>query len=130
LAPFGATASLHVIDKVGSEWMFRTDIATLPASDARSPVDRIGAPGGCRYSGSTSSSLVPVRLQVVARLLDPPQKPRVVFQTALEPVLFRREADQDARWLAVARNDAFLRFGFANVFRAQPGPRIEYLNLR
>src|SRR6266853_753339 len=37
-------------------------------------------------------------------LRDTLQKPRVVLQAVLQPVILRLKADQNARWLAVARD--------------------------
>ncbi len=36
-----------------------------------------------------------------AGLFDSPQKPWIILKTVVEPVIFRRKADQDARWLAM-----------------------------
>src|SRR5690349_22241171 len=45
------------------------------------------------------------RAQAISRLFDTTQEPWVVFETVLEPLLFRFEADQHARGLAVACDD-------------------------
>src|SRR5207245_11144806 len=49
--------------------------------------------------------------QALACLFDTAQKSWVIFKTVFEPVLFRLEADQHARRLAVTRNDDLLRLG-------------------
>src|SRR5438093_1054618 len=47
----------------------------------------------------------PPRLQLVSRPLDPAREPRVIFKLVVEPVIFRREADQHTRGLAMASHD-------------------------
>jgi len=51
--------------------------------------------------------------QAFSRLLDAAQKPWVVFEPITEPVIVRRQADQDPGRFSVAGDDDLLPFGFA-----------------
>src|SRR6185437_5440716 len=55
--------------------------------------------------------------QARARFLDAAQETRIGFEPILEPIVFRIEADQDARRLAVARDDDVLLSGLAQETR-------------
>jgi hypothetical protein len=43
--------------------------------------------------------------KALPRLFDPPEKPRIVFETVLKALVRRRKADQHAGRLALARDD-------------------------
>jgi hypothetical protein len=47
----------------------------------------------CRYSLNILDPDTPARLQVLARLLDAVQKPRILFKLIVEPVILGRESD-------------------------------------
>jgi hypothetical protein len=51
--------------------------------------------------------------QAIARLFDAAQKARVVFDLIVQPVILRREADQQSGWFSVAGNYDLLALGFA-----------------
>ena len=51
--------------------------------------------------------------QAFSRLLDAAQKPWVVFEPIIEPVILGREADQQSGRFSVAGDDDLLAFGFA-----------------
>src|SRR5260221_9182498 len=53
--------------------------------------------------------------QATACPCDSVEEPRVILQLVVEPVFFTGESDQDARWLAVARNHQRLFLGHAEI---------------
>jgi hypothetical protein len=55
--------------------------------------------------------------QTVPRLFDTTEEARVMFETVLEPILFRFEADQEACRFAVTRDDDLLRLGLTKIPR-------------
>src|SRR4051812_26561204 len=55
--------------------------------------------------------------QTVTRLFNTPQETLIMFETVVEPFLFRLEADQYTGWLAVPRDHDFLRLRFAKITR-------------
>src|SRR6516162_3410296 len=59
--------------------------------------------------GSTSGA------QAAPRLFDAAQEARVMFETVVEPVLFRLEADQYAGRFTMARDDDLLRLSLAQI---------------
>jgi hypothetical protein len=50
-------------------------------------------------------------------MLDPAQKPQVIFQLIIEPVILGCEADQQSGRFSSAGNDDFLALGFAETGR-------------
>ena len=52
-----------------------------------------------------------------ARFRDPAQKLRIVFQTVIEPIVFRREADEHAGGSPVPRDHNLLFRGQTKVLR-------------
>ena len=51
--------------------------------------------------------------QALARTLDAAQKPRVIFELIVEPVILGREPDQQSGRFSLAGNDDLLTLGFA-----------------
>ena len=71
--------------------------------------------GLCEASGSVPVAFANFKYFQRLGLLDPAQKPGIVFESIVKPVFLRFETDQHSGRLAVVRDDDLLRLGLAKM---------------